>query len=283
MSYKCAVVGLPFGGGKATLIEPRNRPRFKTKKYWAAYARFVNELEGEFFTGEDVGITHKDAKTMRSYSKYIIGAGDGHSPSPFAAEGVYYAIRGALRFVFGSSKLFGKHVVVKGVGNLGSHLVKLLLKDGALVTISDINPSKVSALKRKFPKVNIVDNDKAHTIVADVFAPCALGNDIRSATENTIMARIVCGGANNQVADAHSAIVLSRRGITYVPDFVSNAGGLIVVADELNARGFSLRRVSERIKNIERKVFIILTKAKRMHTHPSAVARLIATEKLGIA
>ncbi len=280
MSYKCAVVGLPFGGGKAALIAPRNLKRFKTHKYWQAYTRFVNELDGEFFTGEDVGLTHDDARVMRLYSRFIIGAGNGHSPSPFAAEGVFYAIRGALKFSRGTPNLRGRHVVIKGVGNLGSKLAELLLNAGARVTISDIDHRKVAKLQRKYPKVGIIVPDKAHEIDADVFAPCALGNEIRPATVPAIKASIVCGGANNQVADNASVIALAKRGIIYVPDFVANAGGLIVVADELDKRGFSLNRVHERIRNIERKVFIILSRARRQHSYPTAVAQEMALSKL---
>lgn len=273
MSYKCALSGVPFGGGKAVLMARKDGVH--SEAYWAAYARFVNELNGLFRTGEDVGMKEEYIEMLAKHSRYIIGAEAGHSPSPFAAESVYTAMHGALRAVFGSAEVKGKTVTIKGMGKVGYALAQRLHADGASLIVADIDPARTKQAQEEMPGIVVVDPSEARAMACDVYAPCALGGDITAENLHEIKAKIVCGAANNQLESDAVAPLLMQRGIVYVPDFISNAGGLIDVVDELNPNGYSLDRVHATIQKVEQTTVDVLAASQSQNKDPLAVAHSI--------
>ena len=280
MTYKCALAGVPFGGGKSVIIATGA----KSSALLQAYARNLNGLGRQFFTGEDVGITQDDVDILAKKSKFIIGglhrAGD---PSPWAALGVFVSIKSALKAVFGRDDLQGRTIAIKGLGKVGGELARLLTAGGAKIIGADIDPEVLKAAKSEFPDIALVDPLEIHRQAADVYSPCALGNDLTLRNVLELRCAIVCGSANNQLASSDVGEELYRRNIVYVPDYVANSGGLINVVDELYPTGYQRVRVASRVQEIGRTVAQILSDSRRKGLSPGAIADLMARGILAAA
>lgn len=278
MSYKCALAGVKYGGGKAVIIgDPKN----KTPELIKAYAKEIDKLHGEFRTGEDVGISEDDVQLMLEVSPFFIGkrgfAGD---PSPFASLSTFYSIQIACELWLGVKNLEGLTVAVKGVGKVGSELVRLLVNEKAIVYVADVNPDAIDKIKTSFPKVKISDSSTIHTLSVDVFSPCAMGNEVTQSTKSEIRAKIICGAANNQLGTAEIGDWLHEKGILYIPDYIANAGGLINVVDELEPGGYNKERVDKRIKNIKNTVIKIINASSKNNKSTTKIADQAAEEIL---
>lgn len=245
MTYKCAIAKLPYGGGKGVIILD---PKYKTKDLLKAYAEYVQGLGGMFFTGEDVGLSEGDVQYMLQTSNYFIGkTGQAGDPSAYAALSVFKCIQATLEFLYGDDSLQGKRVAIKGLGKTGRELLELLHAQGAKIVVAEIHPEIISTVKEKYPDVEFVAAEQIAHVECDVYAPCALGDEFSHKSVDVLRAKIICGTANNQLETPEVGTLLYKKGITYVPDYLANAGGLIDVADELEQGGYNRERVLERI------------------------------------
>ncbi|MFZ1905428.1 MAG: Glu/Leu/Phe/Val dehydrogenase dimerization domain-containing protein, partial [Steroidobacteraceae bacterium] len=134
MSYKNAMAGLPFGGGKAVIIGDSRTA--KTPELFAAFGRLVDSLRGRYVTAEDVGTTIADMSHVARVTKYVSGLGRspgaaGGDPGPKTALGVFLGIQAAVSFRLGRADLEGITVAVQGAGGVGYHLCGLLSSAGA--------------------------------------------------------------------------------------------------------------------------------------------------------
>lgn len=277
MTYKCALAGVPYGGGKGVIIG--NPKTDKTDELLISYAKVVNHLRGRFRTGEDVGISEENVQLMLDHSKYFIGkssyAGD---PSPFAGLSTYVSMKAAVLKILHKRSLNGIHVSVKGVGKVGTSLVDLLVENGAKVTIADIDPKAVKRLLKKYKNIQAVDYRDIFFEPADVYAPCAMGSEFNLQNAKKLKAGIICGGANNQLASREVGIMLKKLGIVYVPDYIANAGGLINVVDELERGGYKEKRVIRRIENIRKTVNKVLSLSSSTGKATNVVSDRMAEE-----
>jgi leucine dehydrogenase len=149
------------------------------------------------------------------------------------AEGVKRGIELCVRRALGRS-LSEVTVAIQGVGHVGAILADKLAAAGARLVICDVGADAAAAVAAR-TGATVVSPDAIFDADADVFAPCALGGAISAATLPRLKARIVAGGANNQLVDAAAGQVLFDSGVTYAPDFVINGGGIINVAGEIRA------------------------------------------------
>ncbi len=277
MTYKCALAGVHHGGGKAVIIGDPEKD--KSEALIRAYAKVIESLKGRFHTGEDVGISEDDVQIMLQESKFFIGrrgvAGD---PSPFASLSTFYTMQVAAREKFGNQSLWGLTVAIKGAGKVGSELIRLVKKDGAKVIAADVRPSAVEKLKAEHPDIKIVSAQKIHSVQADIFSPCALGNDITMDNVGEIKAKVICGGANNQLASIEIGDELFKRDILFVPDYIANAGGLIDVVAELEPDGYNRERVIKNIENVKNTISTVLLMSRQKKRAPSRIADRLAEE-----
>lgn len=234
MTFKAAISGLNLGGGKAVIIG--DAKTMKTEAFLRRFGKFVNSLNGKYYTAEDVNMKTSDMEYINMETKYVTGLpesmGGGGDPSPVTAYGVYMGMKATTKKVYGNDSLKGKKVAVQGVGQVGMHLVEHLVKEGALVTITDISEEKVKSLVQQHG-VKGVAMDDIYDVDMDIYAPCALGATINDDTIPRLKCTIIAGAANNQLKDEvkHGYMLLDRS-ITYAPDFLINAGGLINVYNE---------------------------------------------------
>jgi len=235
MSYKNAVADIDLGGGKAVIIGDSGR--HKTPALFEAFGRAVDGLRGRYWGAEDVGVSPADLAHAAKHTRYIAGL-EGHpaasgDPSPLTAEGVFRGLKHCVETALGKD-LADVTVAVQGVGQVGGHLADKLAAAGAKLIITDVNPDALEAVARR-TGAEVVSPSKIFDADAEVFAPCALGGPVSRETLPRLKAKVIAGGANNQLADPAVGRAVFERGITYAPDFVINGGGIINVAAEIRA------------------------------------------------
>jgi len=251
MAYKNSLAGLDHGGGKAVIIGDPDLA--KSEALLRAYGRFVESLNGRYITACDIGTYSEDMDVVARECKHVTGRtvpnGGAGDSSVLTAFGVFQGMRAAAEHVWGSTSLDGKTVGVEGVGKVGHRLVDHLIEDGARVVIFDTSPVATERVHAKHQGVTVAAS-RAELLGSplDVYSPCALGGAIDDDTVKALGAKIICGGANNQLAHPGVEKMLADLGIVYAPDYLVNAGGVIQVADEL--RGFSFDRARARAEQI---------------------------------
>jgi leucine dehydrogenase len=251
MTYKYAAAGVNLGGGKAVIIgNPKRKDR---EPVFRALGKFINRLGGKYITGEDVGTTLKDMEYIRMETEHVVtlptylgGAGD---IAPMTALGTIRAMQACCKRVFASDSLEGKTVAVQGLGAVGYNMVAQLHERGARLVVADIDPQKVEAVTSGFA-IDSVAADAVYDVQCDVFSPCALGKVINDDILDRLKCRIICGCANNQLAEERNGDILEERGLVYAPDYIANAGGTIYDTDRLGVGGVSHERGKEKVLRI---------------------------------
>lgn len=275
MTYKNAMADLPLGGGKAVIY------RINTDRVEAfrAFGAAVEKLGGKYITAEDVGASVADMRAIAGATSYVAGlpkeAGQaGGDPSPVTALGVFVSIKALL-----GGSVQGRTITVQGVGNVGFNLCRLLSEEGAKLVVSDVNRANLQ--RAEALGVEIAPVDQIHAVKADLFSPCALGAGLNPQTIPELGAPIICGAANNQLATEADGQRLVDRGITYAPDYVVNAGGIINVSAEYLGEAADV--VEARVRAIAPRVLRVLDIAKADNITPQAAADRIVREKLEAA
>lgn len=279
MSYKNALAGLPFGGGKAVIRRPSDS--VDRAALFEAFGRAVAALGGSYVTAEDVGTGVADMSVVARQTRYVAGlppaSGQvGGDPSPWTARGVFVSMRDAAEWHLGRT-LADCTVAIQGVGNVGAALARLLHAAGARLIIADVD-SAVAARLAVETGADLASVDAIAAAKADVFAPCALGGILNHRTVGKLNARLVCGAANNQLGEAEDAARLADRGILYTPDFVVNAGGIINVAAEyLN---WSAEQARRRVEETSLRLAKVLEHADRTGASTHVAAETLAWERI---
>ena len=235
MTYKSALAGLDLGGGKAVIIGDARTQ--KTEAMFRRFGQFVDSLNGRYITAEDVGMSTAEMVNIKKETNSVAGLpeemGGSGDPSPVTAYGVFCGMKAAAKKAYGSDDLSKRKISIQGGGNVGRGLAALLVKDGAQVFITDIHDDKLAVIKAEIPEVKIVKPDAIYGLDVDIYAPCALGATVNDDTLKKLKCSVVCGAANNQLADeAVHGMAVMRKGILYAPDFLVNAGGIINCAWE---------------------------------------------------
>jgi leucine dehydrogenase len=225
MTYKNALAGLPFGGGKSIIM--RDGKAADREQLFRAHGRMVNSLAGKYFTAEDVGTSPADMEYILKESAYVAGLqGRSGDPSPHTARGVFRAMQAAARHKWGSDDLAGKTVAIQGCGHVGYFLAGELARVGAKLIVADVDPAKVKRVVDEHRAMAIA-TEEIYSADADIFAPCALGGVLNDQTIPRLKAKLVVGAANNQLLESRHGDLLQQRGVLYAPDYAANAGGVI--------------------------------------------------------
>ena len=182
--------------------------------------------------------------------------------------------------VLGKDDLKGVRVAIQGLGATGYALSKHLHKAGASLFVADIREDLIDKAVEEFGAVAIAP-DFIHSVDADVFAPCALGAGLNDETIPEIKAKIICGLANNQLKENKHGKMIADRGMTFIPDYVVNAGGMMgastVIFSELS-RENSLKQ----IEKLPQTITAIIDRARSEGKTTSEVAYAIAKERINV-
>lgn len=281
MSFKASISGLNLGGGKAVLIG--DAKTMKTEAYLRRFGKFIEGLNGRYITAEDVNMKTSDMEFIGMETKYVTGLpesmGGGGDPSPVTAYGTYLGMKATAKKVFGSDDLSGKKIGVQGVGQVGTYLVEYLVKENTKVTITDLSQEKVMEVAKRFG-LDTVDQDKIYDLDMDIYSPCALGATLNDDTIPRLKCAMVAGGANNQLKDElKHGYMIQDRGITYAPDFLINAGGLINVGNEFYGN-YNRERVFHQTEKIYEICLHILNLAESEKITSQEAAMQVAQKRI---
>lgn len=276
MTYKYAASGLSYGGAKAVIIDNRDAPARSERL--VTFARFIERLGGLYTTAEDAGISTADVRLMGTVTQFIRNlpleeTGDG---ALCTAWGVFHGIRAGLEFR-GISNMRGCTVAVEGLGKVGMALCELLKNAGADLIVYDIDEHKMQVAQQKYG-AKAVATGQIHRSDAEVYSPCALGATLNQKTIPEIRAKVVAGAANNQLSDSSHDQLLGDYGITYCPDYIVNAGGVLSVA----AKGakFNLPDALARVATIHDTTHNVLLLAKTDGIPTGFAADRLARQRL---
>ncbi len=283
MTLKNAAAGLDAGGGKSVIrLEPgQTLDGDRRRDAFLDLGDAVESLGGLYRTAEDVGSTTDDMLTVSERTDHVVGlpdtVGGSGEPAGPTSLGVYASLRATLERVTGSAEVAGRRITVSGLGQVGSRLAVRLSAEGAVLTVTDVNPSKLSLAADL--GAQWVTPGTEHLVPADVFVPAGIGGLLTDQVIDDLAAAAVCGPANNPLADHSGAQRLADRGVLYAPDFVVNAGGVVyldLVAKQLGSRDEIMARV-EAIGDTVRTVF---DTASARGVTPLAAAEALAAERL---
>jgi glutamate dehydrogenase/leucine dehydrogenase len=258
MSWKCALMGLPYGGAKGGVrCNPRNMSMQEKENLTRRYT-----AEIILMIGPDLDIPAPDLGTdeqtmawmMDTYSMtqgksvpgvvtgkpLIVGGSAGRREA--TGRGIVYALYQAARHL--GQELRGRKVVVQGFGNVGGVAARLLWREGCIITgISDVKGGvwnqqglDIRQLETHvaetgsvvgFPGTDPVSNTDLITQPCDILIPAAVGSQIHQDNAGRVKASIIAEGANGPTTPEADAI-LAERGVTVIPDILANAGGVVV-------------------------------------------------------
>ena len=224
MTWKCAISEVPGGGAKTVIAVGPDTDR---DACYELVGGFVEEMNGRYYTGPDVGTEARDLAIVARHTRFVArpdAGGPGNLAEP-TALGVVSGIR-AVGVRLGHDGLGGLRVVVQGLGEVGRRVAELLVHGGARVTVADVRRETVERVVEELG-VDAVDPGDLLGVDADVYAPCALGGVIHDLSLKHLRVRAVAGSANNVLASPTHGEALFERGVLYAPDFVINAGALV--------------------------------------------------------
>ncbi len=318
MTWKCAVVGIPFGGGKGgVIVDPK---KLSPRELENLTRRFATEIE--VLIGPERDIPAPDVNTnaqtmawiMDTYSMHVgytvpgvvtgkpISLGGSEGRNEATARGTVYCIVEAARHLH--IHLDDATVVVQGFGNAGSIAAQLMVAEGStVIAVSDssggihapdgLDIQRVIAWKAEhgtvvgFPGAQPVSNEDILEIECDILIPAALENQITSANAERIKTKVIAEAANGPTTpDADE--ILHRRGIFMIPDILCNAGGVTVSyfewVQDLNRDHWSEEIVNGKLHEIMTKAFAeTLGIAQREQVHMRMAAYLLAVERVASA
>lgn len=278
MTYKNALAGLPFGGGKSVIIaDPHTQ---KTPEMLEAFGAYIDQLGGQYVAAEDSGTSPSDMAHIAKTTQHVAGLSNDDSdgdPSPATARGVFLSIQKAAEHKMGRQQLEGLSVVVQGLGRVGFELAKLLVREGAIVYGSDANKDHINRAVQEL-EIHPVDVNDCLSTPCDILAPCALGAVLNERSIPNLATKIIAGAANNQLATPEDAIRLADRGILYCPDFLINSGGIVDIYHRRSDA--SANAVLGTEKSLLDRLAIVLETAARHSTTPYQVAIYMAEQQL---
>ncbi|MDA9763095.1 amino acid dehydrogenase [Gammaproteobacteria bacterium] len=224
MTEKNNAADIPFGGGKAIIFS--DKP--KSTELLVAFASFLNQLEGIYYSAEDMGISLADIQLVGKHTPYVF---DNVDPGSYTAKGIFYSIQVALKFYL-QKDIKDSIISLQGAGSVGSELAKLLGDMGATIYVQDIDQVKLQQLSTE--NIHIVED--ALTQECDLLSPCAVGGIFTESSIQNLGCKIIAGGANNQLLNPTIDSHLHKKGIRYIPDVLINSGGVIGLTKDILKR-----------------------------------------------
>jgi glutamate dehydrogenase (NAD(P)+) len=316
MTWKCAVVNLPYGGGKGGVIcDPKSMSKDELQRMTRRYASEIGPIIGpemdipapDVYTDSQTMAWIMDTYSMqKGYSvpgvvtgkPISLGGSEGRGEA--TGRGCAYVIREAAPHA--GIRVKGATVAVQGFGNAGSVAAKLLHDEqGAkIVAISDskggihnpegLNPHAVEEYKGKtgsvinFPGARSITNEEILEVKADVLIPAALENQITKKNADKVQARIVAEAANGPTLPEADTVLYERK-VTVLPDILANAGGVTVSyfewAQDIQGFFWPLAEVNQKLEAVMVRSYADVHKvAEQQHIHNRTAAYVLAIQRV---
>ncbi len=276
MSYKFAIAGLDYGGGKAVVLKDRLQTQDQRLAF-RALGRFIQTLGGRFGTGPDIGTGPQQMQWIREETPHVWALPGGPDSNRVVAYGTYLAIGACLREIFGSTAAAGRTVAIQGLGGIGLHLVKFLREEGARVVATDVSAERCQL--GEAAGAEIVASEAIYDVECDVFSPNAVGAVLNAGTVPLLRCRAVAGAANNQLATTADGLALHARGILFAPDYVVSSASPYAITGS-NEFGWSMEETMARCSNISQTLELVFHRVRTYGRPPEEVAEEIARERI---
>lgn len=278
MTYKNALADLQLGGGKAVI---NIKGQEKTPELLASFGEMLNEINRDkqiYITSGDVGSSPRELALIAKATVHIQGD-EGSDSGVATGYGVYNAIMGYC--MYSHTPVARLHVAINGLGKVGYRLARFLHERGVRLSVSDINMEYAERIADELG-ADLVCPQGIHTVPCDVYAPCAVGGAINEVTVEQINCKAVIGGANNQLDTPEMGARLAARGIKYVPDYLSNSGGVIIIEkrgkDYIDLE-YDNPAVMPKLEAIADTTLEVLRRSELEERLPEVVADLMAEER----
>ena len=318
MTWKCAVVNIPYGGGKGgVIVDPK---KLSMRELEGLTRRFTTEISP--LIGPDRDIPAPDVKTnaqvmawmMDTFSMHRgytipgvvtgkpIAIGGSLGRNEATARGAVFTLQQASRVL--GLPLPGARVVIQGYGNAGSVAADLLAAEGALIiAVSDssggiynpagLDPARVGAWKREhatvvgFPGADAVSNTEILELDCDILVPAALENQITEQNAPRITAKIVAEAANGPTTPEADQILFDR-GVFVIPDILCNAGGVTVSyfewVQDMQSFFWTEQRINESLHEIMDRAFESVHSMSKLHgVHMRTAAYMVGVARVAEA
>jgi leucine dehydrogenase len=281
MTYKNALAGLPYGGGKGVIwLQPGQE---KTPELVKAFAKRIDLLRGAYYTATDIGSTSDDMVLMKSVTPYVSalppeqgGLGDS---AILTGLGVYMGMKAAVKHRLGKDSLKGLRIAIQGAGKVAWHMLNHLQHEEDLTLyITDTQPAAIERCKALVPTLQVVSAEDIWHTPVDVLSPNAIGGTITQAVLENTQAKIVAGGANNPLENKALADVMREKGVLFAPDFAINSGGVIVLSTEL-AHG-TLEAATQKTMDIYETALRVFEYAEVNHLNTLSSAITLAKQRI---
>ena len=318
MTWKCAVVNIPYGGGKGgVIVDPK---KLSMRELEGLTRRFTTEISP--LIGPDRDIPAPDVNTnaqvmawmMDTFSMHRgytipgvvtgkpIAIGGSLGRNEATARGAVFTLQQASRVL--GLPLPGARVVIQGYGNAGSVAADLLAAEGALIiAVSDssggiynpagLDPARVGAWKREhatvvgFPGADAVSNTEILELDCDILVPAALENQITEQNAPRITAKIVAEAANGPTTPEADQILFDR-GVFVIPDILCNAGGVTVSyfewVQDMQSFFWTEQRINESLHEIMDRAFESVHSMSKLHgVHMRTAAYMVGVARVAEA
>lgn len=223
MTYKCALAGLPAGGGKGVVMLHEGLER---EQAFELLGEHVDSLGGRFLTAGDMGTTADDLRAMARRTRHVYT--DESDLARAVGLGCLRAIQACVEVGGGNADdLQGIRIAVQGCGTVGAAVARQARAAGADVLVADIDEDRAGELAADID-AGVIAVDEVLTVEAEVLAPCARGGVITPAVAKSLRVGAVCGAANNILSSADAEDALADAGVTWVPDALSSAGAVVL-------------------------------------------------------
>ena len=257
MTFKNAAAGLNHGGAKTTI----NSNKIKDRNLaYQILGQAVEELKGSYICAGDVGTTIEDLFKVKDSTEYVAGITlDSSFPT---ALSTHTSIKALLKR--DGLKIKDQTFTVQGLGKVGKHLVEML--NGKIEAYDPF----VTDLE----KVTHIEESKL--LQGEFYVPCALGGVLNGFSLASIKSKYVCGSTNNMFDTRNDILTAHKMGIKYVPDFITNCGGVVAVALDFEKKDYKSALTTGLTKRINK----ILDKAESDNIPVQHAAEELANNRL---
>ena len=277
MTYKSALAGLKLGGGKATINASR-----ATEDVMLKFADFLNYFnkDGEMYrSGGDVGTGPSQIDFLSKHTPHLNKMNTKEDSGYGTAYGVYMAMLGVMEY---TQRDFRKQTLcINGLGKVGRRLAKFTHREVFGLFGADVNNQAEMTCFNRYALTPTTR--KSMLQKATIYSPCALGGELDFPTRGALSyGDVVCGGANNIFKDDQMDLQYAQKGIIVVPDYLANAGGVIIINSDYEDCSYQDPDILEKLKGIKHTTEEVLWRARDEKYTPTFIANKMAEELFNV-
>lgn len=271
-SLRAALLKRSIGGGSIILMS--NSENIKSEMYFRALGVFLNRWKGKVFMTKSKGVSYKDMNYVRKETDYVLGMEESHKGLGriyvSRAKGMIQGLKAAAKYKLGNESLKGLKITVQGIGDLGMELVKELIKEEAVLTITDKIYDRIKVVQDQVSNVKIARPHEIYDVKSDIFCSCAAEKLISSDDVEKMNCKILSGGTNEILSHKKAVETFKKKGMMYIPGYIINGGDIIQLSNEM--QGYGKDKMEKELKDIYYNTMDIISESDSTGVPPCDVA-----------